>query len=319
MQLTGDAMGYDIIGDVHGQADKLEALLQGMGYRQSCGAYQHPHRKAIFVGDYIDRGPRQVDTYKLVRAMVESDNALAILGNHEFNAIAWHTADPFALDEAVFLRPRHGKLGTKNRHQHQHFLAEVEGTPLHEEIVEWFLTLPLWLDLPELRVIHACWHDGYIAELKPLLGPSQTLTRELMVRASRQDDPVFEAVEGLTKGLEVALPKGHVFVDKDGHERRNVRIRWWDETLHSYRDLALMPEEARMTLPEISVPTTTRPTYDQCKPVFMGHYWLQGKPLLQSDKIACVDYSAGNGGKLVAYRWDGETSLDANKFFTREH
>ena len=49
-------MGFDIIGDVHGQASKLEALLEGMGYRLKAGAFQHPHRRAIFVGDYIDRG-----------------------------------------------------------------------------------------------------------------------------------------------------------------------------------------------------------------------------------------------------------------------
>lgn len=307
-------MGYDIIGDVHGQASKLEALLEGMGYRLKAGAFQHPHRRAIFVGDYIDRGPRQVDTYRIVRAMVESGSALAILGNHEFNAIAWHTADP-ATAEGFFLRPRHGATGAKNRQQHQHFLAEVEGTRLHDEIIEWFLTLPLWLDLPELRVIHACWHDGYISALKPLLGPSQTLTTELMVRASRPGDSVFEAVEGLTKGLEVALPDGHAFLDKDGHERRNVRIRWWDETNHSYRDLALMPDEARMALPAATVPAQSRPIYDQRKPVFMGHYWMQGEPVLQSSKIACVDYSAGKGGPLVAYRWDGESELSTKNFF----
>ena len=308
-------MGYDIVGDVHGQASKLEALLEGMGYRLKAGAFQHPHRKAIFVGDYIDRGPRQVDTYRIVRAMVESQNALAILGNHEFNAIAWHTADPAGTAQGHFLRPRHGETGAKNRQQHQHFLAEVEGTRLHDEIIEWFLTLPLWLDLPELRVVHACWHDGYISELKPLLGPSQTMTSELMVRASRQDDSVFQAVEGLTKGLEVALPEGHAFLDKDGHERRNVRIRWWDETKHSYRDLALMPDEARMALPAVTVPAQSRPTYDQRKPVFMGHYWMQGKPELQGSKIACVDYSAGKGGPLVAYRWDGESELRTKNFF----
>ena len=106
-------MGYDIVGDVHGQASKLEALLEGMGYRLKAGAFQHPHRRAIFVGDYIDRGPRQVDTYRIVRAMVESGSALAILGNHEFNAIAWHTADP-ATAEGFFLRPRHGATGAKD-------------------------------------------------------------------------------------------------------------------------------------------------------------------------------------------------------------
>ena len=53
-------MAYDIIGDIHGQADKLDGLLKHMGYRERDGAYRHPSRKAIFVGDIIDGGPRQV-------------------------------------------------------------------------------------------------------------------------------------------------------------------------------------------------------------------------------------------------------------------
>ena len=49
-------------------------------------------------------------------------------------------------------------------------------------------------------------------------------------------------------------------------------------------------------------------------PVFVGHYWLDGaiKPL--SKNIACVDYSVAMGGKLAAYRWDGELEIDALKF-----
>ena len=43
--------------------------LVGMGYRQRAGAYRHPSRKAIFVGDLIDRGPRQVDTCRIARGM----------------------------------------------------------------------------------------------------------------------------------------------------------------------------------------------------------------------------------------------------------
>ena len=51
--------GYDIIGDIHGHADQLEALLSELGYRPSGGAHRHPHRQAVFVGDLIDRGPAQ--------------------------------------------------------------------------------------------------------------------------------------------------------------------------------------------------------------------------------------------------------------------
>lgn len=50
------------------------------------------------------------------------------------------------------------------------------------------------------------------------------------------------------------------------------------------------------------------------KPTFFGHYWLTGAIELQSSKIACVDYSAGNGGPLVAYRFDGEPDLSAERF-----
>lgn len=312
-------MNYDIIGDVHGQADKLESLLMGLGYRHRAGAYRHPSRTAIFVGDYIDRGPRQVDTYRLVRAMVESESALAILGNHEFNAMAWHMPDPAGAEHGHFLRPQHGHLGAKNRHQHKEFLAEVEGTPLHDEIVEWCLTLPLWLDLPNLRVVHACWHEGHMAELETLLGPARNMTPDLMVRASRPGDVVFQAVEALTKGLELPLPNGHAFHDKDGHERRQVRIRWWDERSTNYRNLALMPETERMALPDVAVSNASRPIYDQRKPVFFGHYWMQGKPSLQSEKMACVDYSAGKGGPLVAYRYEGEERLLTDNFFVPEH
>ena len=157
-----------------------------------------------------------------------------------------------------------------------------------------------------------------MAELAPLLGPGNTLARELMTRASQRDDPVFCAVETLTKGLEIALPEGCAFFDKDGHERKNVRIRWWDESSLNYQELALMPEKLRADLPEKPVPTVNRPVYDQNKPVFFGHYWMQGDPVVQSPKMACVDYSAGNGGPLVAYRWEGEQVLDANHFFKLE-
>jgi hypothetical protein len=87
-------MAYDIIGDIHGQADKLHALLGKLGYVQRQGAYRHPSRKAIFVGDFIDRGPKQVDSVMTARRMIDNGSALAVMGNHEFNAIAWHTEDP---------------------------------------------------------------------------------------------------------------------------------------------------------------------------------------------------------------------------------
>ncbi len=47
---------YDIIGDIHGYASALKALLHKMNYTEVNGVWEHPGRKVIFVGDYIDRG-----------------------------------------------------------------------------------------------------------------------------------------------------------------------------------------------------------------------------------------------------------------------
>ena len=168
-------MTLHIIGDIHGQAGKLTALLQELGYQHRQGAYRHPSANAIFVGDFIDRGPHQLETLDIVRRMVDAGSARAVMGNHEFNAIAWHTPDPD--DPGEYLRPRGGTRGQKNRHQHHAFLTELQDQPArHADIVSWFKTLPLWLDLQGLRVVHACWHPTHMQVLQPLLTTDQQLT-----------------------------------------------------------------------------------------------------------------------------------------------
>ena len=85
-------MAHDIIGDIHGHSERLEALLSRLGYRRFRGAWRHPSRVVIFVGDFIDRGPAQLATLRLVREMIEHGSARAVMGNHEFNAIGWGDA-----------------------------------------------------------------------------------------------------------------------------------------------------------------------------------------------------------------------------------
>ena len=87
-------MAYDIIGDIHGNSEKLTHLLHKLGYRHHLSAWRHPDRSAIFVGDFIDRGPGQLETIRIVRAMLDAGTASAVMGNHEFNAIAWYMPDP---------------------------------------------------------------------------------------------------------------------------------------------------------------------------------------------------------------------------------
>jgi protein phosphatase len=79
---------FDVIGDVHGCATELEELLALLGYSAGGGAYAHPDgRKAVFVGDLVDRGPRILDTVKIVRAMVERGSAFCVPGNHDVKLV----------------------------------------------------------------------------------------------------------------------------------------------------------------------------------------------------------------------------------------
>ncbi|WP_338020071.1 metallophosphoesterase [Rhodopirellula sp. P2] len=85
---------YDIIGDTHGHADELKALLSDLRYSSRRRGYRHPDRKAVFVGDFVDRGSAIGEVVEIARAMVDAGDALAVMGNHECNAIAFHTPRP---------------------------------------------------------------------------------------------------------------------------------------------------------------------------------------------------------------------------------
>lgn len=97
------------------------------------------------------------------------------------------------------------------------------------------------------------------------------------------------------------------------YERRRARVRWWDNAAETYRQAAMLTDGERKALPQQPIPEHVRIGYDGAKPLFIGHYWLSGTPQLLSDTVACLDYSIAKGGRLVAYRWDGERRLDPAK------
>jgi protein phosphatase len=75
---------FDIIGDVHGCYDELIELLTKLGYSERPGgAWGHTDRKAIFVGDLIDRGPKVPEVVRLVMESVKAGTALCVPGNHD--------------------------------------------------------------------------------------------------------------------------------------------------------------------------------------------------------------------------------------------
>ncbi|HUQ80246.1 MAG TPA: polynucleotide kinase-phosphatase [Gemmatimonadaceae bacterium] len=82
---------FDIIGDIHGCADELDDLLDQLGYvapNDGAGVRRHPAgRRAVFVGDLVDRGPRIPAVLRTVMAMVEADAALCVPGNHDIKLL----------------------------------------------------------------------------------------------------------------------------------------------------------------------------------------------------------------------------------------
>ena len=76
---------FDIIGDVHGCFDELTELVDKLGYEPGeDGIYRHAcGRRAVFVGDLCDRGPKNVDVLRLVMGMVRGGTAFCVPGNHD--------------------------------------------------------------------------------------------------------------------------------------------------------------------------------------------------------------------------------------------
>jgi hypothetical protein len=295
---------YDLIGDIHGHADALQRLLKSLGYTRRKGVYRHSERQVIFLGDFIDRGSKIKETLEIVRPMIDSGAALAVMGNHELNALAFNTPHPSKPGEC--LRPHN----EKNSNQFAETRRQVPAGELASYLA-WFRTLPLWLDLDGLRVVHACWDETRMAKIS---GP---VTDEFLHSACLPEGSLFEPVEAILKGKEARLPSGTTFRDKDGHERTATRVKWYEAPHgHTFRTYAMASEpiESDLPLPEDVIQAAV-PYPEDDKPVFVGHYWLSGRqPQLLRRNIACVDWSVAKGGFLCAYRWDGEPELDERRF-----
>lgn len=299
---------FDIIGDIHGQAEELESLLKKLGYYKLNGTYQNKDRKVIFLGDFIDRGNLQKEVIEIVRPMIDKNCAYAVMGNHEYNAICYATHDP----NGGFLR----KHSDKNFNQHKAFLKAYESNlEEYQELLEWFKKLPLWIDFDGFRVIHACWDDVEINRiLKKYKKP--VLTDEFLYQSTKKNNWEYQAIEVLLKGKEVSLPNGESFFDKDGNERTEMRVSWWSQEVSTYRDMFLGPEDTRKLISSQKIKEDCLVGYSKEEPpVFFGHYWMSGKPIALASNIACVDWSvAKKNGKLVAYSWMGEKRLQDKNF-----
>lgn len=287
----------DIIPDIHGQAEKLRLALQNLGWRRNGTTWLHPEpdRQIVFLGDFIDRGPKNAAVIRIVRELMDSGRAQAIMGNHELNALHFHTDDPDT-GEPLRVHDKHNLV------QHESFLKEFPlGASQTKDVLEWIRGLPLFLETEGFRAVHAAWIQPAIDDLRRQTG-NGILSEDQLIRAGRKGEPLYDIAEKILKGPENRLPGEHSFNDKEGKQRFDVRLKWWNGDAKNWRQIAMsVPDISKIPdapLPETLV-TSTYPVAD--KPVFFGHYWMSGEPVLQSRNALCLDYSAGTDGPLVTY------------------
>ena len=305
--------GYDLIGDIHGCGQTLIKLLEQMDYRKVSGVYQHPTRKVVFIGDIVDRGPTIRLACHIVREMVDAGHADIVMGNHEYNLVTYCRKAPAGFNRE-YLRPH----TARNTFIVEQTLEQFANYPQEfDEFLDWFLDLPLFAEYDNFRAVHACWDQHMIDEYLRRYG-SNKLTKRMLPESVEQGSFISQFLDRTLRGTSLKLPNNRSMTAKDGMVRQFFRTKFWEESPRSYQDVIFQPDP----LPEDIEQALLSPEEKQQllyygpdeKPLFIGHYWMQGLPAPIAPNIVCLDYSAVKYGRLVAYRLDHETRPQANKF-----
>lgn len=299
----------DIVGDIHGEYDALCTLLAHLGYDRDG---RHPQgRTLVFVGDLCDRGPDSPAVFAGVQRLIEAERAVAVLGNHEVNLLRQDPKDGagWFFDERV------------DRDQSKYAPFSRPSESERQRIVDFVATLPLALERPDLRIVHAAWVQHHIdavrdvpikalrstydaweqmaSEKKRHTDLGQRMQAELQdwpwgLESQERRPPFLHAraeheankqmlnpLKVLTAGVE-RTGKQPFFAG--GKWRFSDRVAWWDE-------------------------------YDQAIPVVVGHYWRRLHPINRASvgkedpdlfadtsplhwhgkhhNVFCVDFSVG--------------------------
>jgi hypothetical protein len=299
---------YDIIGDVHGYNTELNSLLTLLGYATKNGVWQHPERKAVFVGDFVSRGPDSLGVMKTIRSMVENGTGYAILGNHELNVIGYFSLDKKG--QPYYQPPPSNKIQMERIRAQ---FANCEGQL--EDYVKWLKGLPFFLNFGRVRVVHAYWSDKHVRLINQTLTQGR-LTRKLIKEIIKGKSDFAQAVKQTTRGIELNLPKDLIIKDAKNIRRTNFRILWW-ESPHgqTFRHLSY---GNRFVLPDYTVPEQILFPFEVYEPghplVFFGHYCISSAPLAAAPNVCCMDGCVAGNGRLVAYRWSGEAVINESHF-----
>ncbi len=217
----------DVVADVHGEIDALHDLLARLGYRED-GI--HPDgRRLVFLGDLIDRGPDSPAVVKFVQTLVENGLGQCVLGNHDLNILL---GEPKYDSNWYYGKEFHheGKLVPQ---------VLVHDDKARRKIKDFFASLPLVLERPGLRVVHACWQSEMVDAARQATDVLELYHHHVRLiensHAARTDlDEIERGLEHqnrnpvklLTSGRErrVAVP-----FESGGKIRHEERISWWEQ------------------------------------------------------------------------------------------
>lgn len=285
---------YDIIGDIHGQIAMLEDLLEQLEYQHNGAHYYKANHQVIFVGDLIDKGDYPAEVLQLVRAMVDSGNAMMVIGNHEINWIK--DAAEYAHDTQAFIQ------ATNKHYDRRDIIAAYENnTDDLIDVFHWLRRQPLFIDLPALRAVHACWNQDAIDVLHN--AGIRCMDDKALAAYNDTYSDLYLAMDLVVSGCFHQFPE----TISPHQQFRSIRsrIRWFPFGKVDVNPFDIQPL------------VVNHPAYPaDAAPVFFGHYALSGKPDLLADNIAGVDFSAAYGGKLTAYRLRAGEPLHRQNFFS---
>jgi hypothetical protein len=216
----------DIVGDVHGEIEALQSLLQQLGY-DKIGSHSD-NRRLVFLGDLTDRGPDSPAVVTLVQSLVEAGCAQCVLGNHDLNILLGLEKH----DNPWFYRKTfHARDGS--------LVPQVLADDATRKMVlGFFRLLPLALEQKDVRVVHANWHQDMIElaraatctvslyeEHKQIIDDDHLSRPDLDETGRKLDHQNRNPVKLLTSGPEERIDPP---IEVSGKVRHHGRVAWWE-------------------------------------------------------------------------------------------
>jgi hypothetical protein len=296
---------YLFIGDLHGHARQLKSVLNKAGFTIVNGAYWHPELKAVFVGDFINRGTENLECLRIVRAMVESGNALAVIGNHEVIFLNYHQQNPQTGEYTMENRAGWNRLFQQTMLEFSQSAAELN------EMINWLKRLPIVIETAHFNVVHACYDSESLEVVRERTNGNFVLQEnDWLQMGLGADEALTESLHALTFGISIYLDTAELFPGSNMSSQHSPRIRYWEDPFEKSLRQTLFIEDDKhlagigfLSLPE-SFYSSFRPYPKYETPVVHSHYCVIDDLKDLPQNIIIADRAVIKTGILKAWNPD---------------